>query len=191
MKYNIAIYISVLLLFVCMSCGDDEKENLRYSYSIVENPKMYVGSEEAGGIEVAYNDIPSRLKKLFTASLPVYEALNGSTIAFSGDDIILDSQSALAKPERSPYKFEGSSLYIYKRGEWLYFAEGGNNYLTVRQHYITYKKNGEGDFVVQQAKPMRDMTGDTAAEEAGFGTISEMKNISDTLIFATRNTIFE
>lgn len=185
------IYIYTLLLFITAiftACGgDDNSGALRYiaTSSGYESYTLYVGSE-SGGVEVHADSIKKRIEKIFPAS--VYENYTNTTISFLNDQIIITQSGSPA--EKNTCKFENNSLYILKGDVPVYFGDGNQNALDIRQHYIAYKQSGDNAFSNIAALPQKSIDKDKAAQESPFGAISDMKSEQDTLIWCTRKAAF-
>lgn len=183
------IYLPLFtFIFLFVACGGDEDSGaLRYvdSSSGYESYTLYVGSE-TGGVEVHQDSIKKRIDQIFPAS--VFENYSNTTISFLNDEISIEQSGSPA--EKSPYKFEDNSFYVYKRGVPVYFGDGNQDALDVRQHYIAYKQPGDKSFNHISALPQKVMDKDKAAEESPFGTIADMKSEQDTLIWCTRKSAF-
>ncbi|MFV0418074.1 MAG: hypothetical protein ACK5KT_05035 [Dysgonomonas sp.] len=182
------IYTLLLVVVIFTSCGgDDNSGGLRYveTSSGYESYVLYVGSE-SGGVEVHADSIKGRIDKIFPAT--VFENYTNTTISFINNHIIIE-QSGSA-PEKSIYKFEDNSLYIYKAEVPVYFGDGNHDALDIRQHYIAYKQPGDEVFNNISALPQKNIDKDNAAAESPFVTITNMKSEGDTLIWCTRKSAF-
>lgn len=180
------IYSLFLIVVGFTACGSDDNSGaLRYiaTSSGYESYRLYVGSE-SGGVEVHADSIKGRIDKIFPVS--VYENYTNTIISFLNNQIIITQSGSPA--EKSTYKFEDGSLYIFKGNIPVYFGDGNQNTLDIRQHYIAYKQSGDHIFNNISALPQKDI--DKAAQESPFGTISGMKSEQDTLIWCTRKSVF-
>jgi len=186
LKYiNLLIFSSLLLL----SCGDDSTDTaaIRYteSQSGLVDFKLYYGSEN-GGVE--YPKIIDSLKRkpeVFFA-LASFESYTSTVISFVGEKISVE-QSGVR--EIFPCKFEDGSLYVEKNGDYRYYGDGDQFTLDIRQHYVGYK-TGDGSFTILPTLPMKEIDKDYAASLSSFGTVADMLNAEDTLIWVTRKAAF-
>lgn len=178
--------VAVILIFI--SCGgDDESLALKYieSDSGYESYTLYVGSE-SGGVEVHTDSIKDRIDLIFPVS--VFENYTNASISFWGDAILIEQSGA--PTEKSLYKFEDNSLYIYNEEVPVYYGDGDESALIIRQHYIAYKQPEDEVFNNIAASPQKVFDKDKAAAESPFGTIANMKAEGDTLIWCTRKSVF-
>lgn len=188
MKY-IYIAITLAFLFLC-SCSSDSADTagvLRYKESEIEKPfKLYVGSPN-GGKEYTKTD-SLKIDNFIRSSF--FESYSNTTITFpSENEILVTFAATQVKPEKSVYKFENGSLFIYAGGKFLYFGEGNADALAIRQHYVGYK-TGEGDFVLEQVDPQKNITADDAVSYTTFGSLKNMTSVEDTLVWCTRASYF-
>lgn len=185
-KYIYTLLFITALIFT--SCGgDDNGGGLRYigASSGYESYTLYVGSE-SGGVEVHADSIKRRIDKIFPPT--VFENYGNTSISFLNDQIIIEQSGST--PEKSSCKFENNSLYIYNAEVPVYFGDGDQDALDIRQHYIAYKQPEDKAFNNIPALPQKNIDKDKAVTETPFGTIANMKSEQDTLIWCTRKSLF-
>lgn len=185
-KYIYSLLFITALVFTACG-GDDAGGGLRYSEasSGYESYTLYVGSE-SGGVEVHADSIKGRIDKIFPTA--VFENYGNTTISFLNDQIIIEQTGSA--PEKSLCKFEDNSLYIYNAEVPIYFGDGNQDALDIRQHYIAYKQPGDKAFNNIPALPQKSIDKDKAAAESPFETIANMNSEGDTLIWCTRKSVF-
>lgn len=178
---------TVVILFFYACGGDDNSGALRYiaASSGYESYTLYVGSE-SGGIEVHTDSIKGRIDQIFPTT--VFESYTNTTFVFFNNQILIEQAGSV--PELSDYKFEDNSLYIYNNGDPIYFGDGSQTAIDVRQHYIAYKQPGDKRYNNISATPQKNIDKDKAVAQTPFETIENMKSEGDTLVWCTRISAF-
>jgi len=183
------IYLFIITVFFFAACGSDDSNSgiLRYieASSGVESYTLYVGSE-TGGYEVHTDSIINRINLIFPTT--VFESYSNTTITFWNESVIIEQSGSPA--EKSLFKFEDNSLYIFNEDVPVYVGDGDKKALNIRQHYIAYKQPGDKTYQNIAASPQKNIDKDKAAAESPFGTIADMKSVEDTLVWCTRISAF-
>lgn len=181
------IIITTITFFVSCSNDESDKGVIRYTESNIDTCFIYVGSE-TGGKELHLDSIRKRFDLIFPTT--VFESFSNTSFSFIEEDKVFIEQAG-TKPEMNNYFFSEGSFYLYNNDTPIYYGEGNEESLNVRQHYIAYRQNGDKAYTNIQSIPQKIVNKEDISKQTPFGSIENMKSKADTLIWCTRISSFK
>jgi len=173
----------------CSSDDDDNKTNtVKYQKREITEFKMFVGSDE-GGKEVQTNNLDIAD---YWGDKYFYDTNGGSSFdpdrIYTFDDKNI-SVTINGKVISTPYKVDGDILYVYDNtdNEWEILGHGTRYSYVEKSHCYKYiQSEGSGWGNDEEA-----ITLDMMLKKSNFGTLANMKNITDTIMWCNVDYIYK
>lgn len=189
--YWLAFSIGIIIVF--MACSKDESISKRWTYntSVSDSASVFIGSSVNGGVV-------SDTFKVFTSGYfgRLFENYQNTFISFDENVITISQKDVMT--EVSLYKFVNDTLWVARtdstdiesgRSNWACLGYKRNDSLVIVQHYA-YAKRADGTISLKQVAPVRGINSEEVAKNSVFGSLKNMTDTRDTLIWGVRRSVF-